>query len=412
MSRENTPERSNPFKRLISFLKARREKLQSAEKNETANQQNVTVGSKVKPKVNYENSTRPRALQQKPVRRRNAQCDISTVSQKPKERSTAQRKTSKPTASKEQPSKTQRSVRRTSVEKTQKATTTSSAAPIQKRATTVQNRESRSRRRRSSDETEEATVTESIKRSFKTIRRRSKDKFTKMKVVMSRPLRERGMQKMLERVKNRDQASEGSAHLKEGDDQFPRLKPHTRKLTDGSPKESIASPKTADECTTQKSAYKENSKHKKESILDADGRPFWQQKNKGDQQALMDEEDITDDSLPMNASIIVEITAGNIKLTEMPKTKILLNPYGDLKVMKARDSVFFNHEILFSNTVRSMVNLADDGETKSEYQQTETQDEPNQKPLTITEPQTIVYYDPDGTHYTLPITPPKKKSEK
>ncbi|KAI6194762.1 hypothetical protein M3Y96_01159100 [Aphelenchoides besseyi] len=319
MSRENnTPERPNQFKRLINYLKARRAKLLSAENNMNEAQQNVTVESKVNPKTKNE------------------------------------------------------------------------------KATTAQNRQSRSRRRRrSSDETEEETVTEcrettfcrfflfsAIKRSFKTIRRRSKDKFTKMRVVMSRPLRERGMQKMLERVKNREQASEGNAHLKEGDDQFPRLKTHARKLTDGSPKNSKASPKTADENTTQKSAYEENSKHEKVSILNADGRPFWQQKNKGKQQALMDEEDITDDSLPMNASIIVEITAGNIKLTEMPKT---------------------------NNTVRSMVNLADDGETKSEYQVTETQDEPNRKPLTITEPETIVYYDSDGTYYTLPISPAKKK---
>ncbi|KAI6172401.1 hypothetical protein M3Y98_00969000 [Aphelenchoides besseyi] len=388
MSRENnTPERPNQFKRLINYLKARRAKLLSAENNMNEAQQNVTVESKVNPKTKNENSVRPC---------RNAERDISAVSQKPKERSTAQQKPIKLTASKEQQSKTQRSIRRTSVEKTQKATTTSFAAPIQKKATTAQNRQSRSRRRRrSSDETEEETVTEcreitfcrfflfsAIKRSFKTIRRRSKDKFTKMRVVMSRPLRERGMQKMLERVKNREQASEGNAHLKEGDDQFPRLKTHARKLTDGSPKNSKASPKTADENTTQKSAYEENSKHEKVSILNADGRPFWQQKNKGKQQALMDEEDITDDSLPMNASIIVEITAGNIKLTEMPKT---------------------------NNTVRSMVNLADDGETKSEYQVTETQDEPNRKPLTITEPETIVYYDSDGTYYTLPISPAKKK---
>ncbi|KAI6172326.1 hypothetical protein M3Y98_00960400 [Aphelenchoides besseyi] len=348
MSRENnTPERPNQFKRLINYLKARRAKLLSAENNMNEAQQNVTVESKVNPKTKNENSVRPRTLQKKPIRRRNAERDISAVPQKPKERSTAQQKPIKPTASKEQQSKTQRSIRRTSVEKTQKETTASFAAPIQK-----------------------------------TIRRRSKDKFTKMRVVMSRPLRERGMQKMLERVKNREQASEGNAHLKEGDDQFPRLKTHARKLTDGSPKNSKASPKTADENTTQKSAYEENSKHEKVSILNADGRPFWQQKNKGEQQALMDEEDITDDSLPMNASIIVEITAGNIKLTEMPKT---------------------------NNTVRSMVNLADDGETKSEYQVTETQDEPNRKPLTITEPETIVYYDSDGTYYTLPISPAKKK---
>ncbi|KAI6194670.1 hypothetical protein M3Y96_01149400 [Aphelenchoides besseyi] len=355
-------------------------------------QQNVTVESKVNPKTKNENSVRPRTLQKKPIRRRNAERDISAVPQKPKERSTAQQKPIKPTASKEQQSKTQRSIRRTSVEKTQKETTASFAAPIQKVSAPKFISQMYFRKRPPLKIVSHVHVVvvvrvmkqkrkQSLNRSFKTIRRRSKDKFTKMRVVMSRPLRERGMQKMLERVKNREQASEGNAHLKEGDDQFPRLKTHARKLTDGSPKNSKASPKTADENTTQR-LRRELKTRKKVSILNADGRPFWQQKNKGEQQALMDEEDITDDSLPMNASIIVEITAGNIKLTEMPKT---------------------------NNTVRSMVNLADDGETKSEYQVTETQDEPNRKPLTITEPETIVYYDSDGTYYTLPISPAKKE---
>lgn len=51
------------------------------------------------------------------------------------------------------------------------------------------------------------------------------------------------------------------------------------------------------------------------------GRPFWQQTRKGQHKELLDADEITDDTLPMNAEVLVEVDKGNVKLKDLPKTK-------------------------------------------------------------------------------------------
>ncbi|TKR89629.1 hypothetical protein L596_013700 [Steinernema carpocapsae] len=93
-----------------------------------------------------------------------------------------------------------------------------------------------------------------------------------------------------------------------------------------------------------------------------DGRPFWQQKGKGirGRQDVDPEDDLTDDELPMNAEVLLEVHLGKIKLVEMPTQQVTLDPYATLEVLESRDELFFVRNMLFSNTVRSMINLNDD----------------------------------------------------
>ncbi|CAJ0595667.1 unnamed protein product, partial [Cylicocyclus nassatus] len=67
--------------------------------------------------------------------------------------------------------------------------------------------------------------------------------------------------------------------------------------------------------------------------------------------------DITDDELVMNAGVIIEVLEHRLKLVPMPDIEIILDPVEHLKVLKRRDALCFTKEIIFGNTVRSMVNL-------------------------------------------------------
>ncbi|WKX87939.1 hypothetical protein Q1695_007947 [Nippostrongylus brasiliensis] len=67
--------------------------------------------------------------------------------------------------------------------------------------------------------------------------------------------------------------------------------------------------------------------------------------------------DITDDELVMNASVIIDVLEGRLKLVPMPDIRIVLDPIEDIAVLQARNAQCFTKEIIFGNTVRSMVNL-------------------------------------------------------
>ncbi|WKX88090.1 hypothetical protein Q1695_008033 [Nippostrongylus brasiliensis] len=79
-----------------------------------------------------------------------------------------------------------------------------------------------------------------------------------------------------------------------------------------------------------------------------DGRPFWYQKM---------EEDLTDEGNVLNAAVILEVASGNLSLVNMPDEPIELDVYGEWKELRSRDATCFNKDVLFGNTIRSMVNL-------------------------------------------------------
>uniref|UniRef100_A0AC35GUZ3 Uncharacterized protein n=1 Tax=Panagrolaimus sp. PS1159 TaxID=55785 RepID=A0AC35GUZ3_9BILA len=90
------------------------------------------------------------------------------------------------------------------------------------------------------------------------------------------------------------------------------------------------------------------------------GRPFWQQSGKGKLEESDIDDELTDDELPMNAEVVLEVHRGKIKLTDMPSTTITLDPYGPATALEEHDKNFFTRDLIFSNTVRSMINLDDE----------------------------------------------------
>ncbi|KAJ1358716.1 hypothetical protein KIN20_017212 [Parelaphostrongylus tenuis] len=87
------------------------------------------------------------------------------------------------------------------------------------------------------------------------------------------------------------------------------------------------------------------------------GLPFW---ITADDPLLIDQEDSdTDDELPLNADIVLDVHKGNIELDAMPATAVTLDPFDDLHRLQEKDKLFFSKGILFGNSVRSMTNLSD-----------------------------------------------------
>ncbi|VDL85937.1 unnamed protein product, partial [Nippostrongylus brasiliensis] len=69
------------------------------------------------------------------------------------------------------------------------------------------------------------------------------------------------------------------------------------------------------------------------------------------------EEDETDDELVMNAAVLIDVLENRLKLQPMPDIEIVLDPMEETTVLAARDRTCYTKEVLFGNTVRSMVNL-------------------------------------------------------
>ncbi|KHJ79004.1 hypothetical protein OESDEN_21360 [Oesophagostomum dentatum] len=78
------------------------------------------------------------------------------------------------------------------------------------------------------------------------------------------------------------------------------------------------------------------------------GVPFWVEVN---------QEDVTVDESVLNAAVVLEVVTGRVSLINMPDEQIVLDVYEDWKVLRSRDQKCFNKDVLFGNTVRSMVNV-------------------------------------------------------
>ncbi|KAL6736057.1 hypothetical protein Aduo_006447 [Ancylostoma duodenale] len=79
-----------------------------------------------------------------------------------------------------------------------------------------------------------------------------------------------------------------------------------------------------------------------------DGMPFWWNPVPWD---------ITDDEVVMNAAVIIDVLENRIKLVPMPDIEIILDPAEAVSKLQERDGQCFTKEIIFGNTVRSMVNM-------------------------------------------------------
>ncbi|KAK6725560.1 hypothetical protein RB195_004089 [Necator americanus] len=83
-------------------------------------------------------------------------------------------------------------------------------------------------------------------------------------------------------------------------------------------------------------------------VIIMDGQPFW---------VTNIPPDDTDDELVMNAAVLIDVLENRLKLVPMPDIEIVLDPMEETTALAARDSSCYTKEVIFGNTVRSMVNL-------------------------------------------------------
>ncbi|CAJ0595670.1 unnamed protein product [Cylicocyclus nassatus] len=67
--------------------------------------------------------------------------------------------------------------------------------------------------------------------------------------------------------------------------------------------------------------------------------------------------DDTDEELVMNAAVLIDVLENRMKLVPMPDIEIVLDPMEETTALAARDSLCYTKDVIFGNTVRSMVNL-------------------------------------------------------
>ncbi|VDN05867.1 unnamed protein product [Thelazia callipaeda] len=189
----------------------------------------------------------------------------------------------------------------------------------------------------------------------------------RIKALFSRPMRETSVQKVVEKIKKRNElrkegipkTKEPETPLRSADEKFPskrqidRCSPETRKKQ-----------KTANIYPPKKEASLVSRVKNDDDgqLLDDDDIPFWSITNTIDDDESVDE--ATDEDLPMDSELLLEVQSGLRKLVKMPETKIIMDPYASLDYLQSRDATFFTTQVIFSNTVRSMVNLNDEVSSK------------------------------------------------
>uniref|UniRef100_A0A0N4ZTF9 Dynein_attach_N domain-containing protein n=1 Tax=Parastrongyloides trichosuri TaxID=131310 RepID=A0A0N4ZTF9_PARTI len=146
-----------------------------------------------------------------------------------------------------------------------------------------------------------------------------------------------------------------------------------------------------------------NNKSNQGFIFDKRGVPFWM--NKKNLKSC--EESPTDDSLPLDASIINDVYDGKVKLKKCTKKPRLVERWDKIGLMTLRDSTYFDDYMIFSNTIRSMIKVIDPDENSSNKKEESISDrkknikspsKTNKKSLDPkvkfgTLPETVVQYD-------------------
>ncbi|KJH49469.1 hypothetical protein DICVIV_04406 [Dictyocaulus viviparus] len=61
----------------------------------------------------------------------------------------------------------------------------------------------------------------------------------------------------------------------------------------------------------------------------------------------------------MSADVALDVYEGKVKLVNMPSIPVVLDPMNELSELQRRDKLFYSRDILFGNSVRSMINLYD-----------------------------------------------------
>uniref|UniRef100_A0A915A2B7 Uncharacterized protein n=1 Tax=Parascaris univalens TaxID=6257 RepID=A0A915A2B7_PARUN len=264
------------------------------------------------------------------------------------------------------------------------------------------------------------TLSESI-RSMNSSRRRTRDRIKAF--LFSRPMSEKSVKKVVARIKRREELRRDAALgkpavsptaspnvLRSSDDTFPSAKRRIECIS-----ASVKSPESKESRERRSSVSSEREKRVQQLIqgsketfmqqkykivknkdnnghlLDECGIPFWSARSNQAKEEEYEEED-TDEELPMNADLLLEVQAGRMKLVNMPEMSLLMDPYEAVETLKSRDGVFFNKDVLFSNTVRTMVNINDEVEDNEKSKKVRAG-----RKVQLVEPETITNYTYDVT---------------
>ncbi|OZC09386.1 hypothetical protein X798_03547 [Onchocerca flexuosa] len=180
----------------------------------------------------------------------------------------------------------------------------------------------------------------------------------KIKAFFSRPMQDASVQKFVEKIKKRNELRKESTFkekvpeipLRRADEKFPfrhRAERHEPEMRE-----------ERDRIIPLK--VQVTNKDNEGKLFDEDGLPFWSKFSKVQKDSEKKIEEATDEDLPMDSELLLEVQAGLRKLVKMPKIRVVMDPYAPLDYLKSRDKIFFTTEVIFSNTVRSMVNLNDE----------------------------------------------------
>ncbi|CAJ0591228.1 unnamed protein product [Cylicocyclus nassatus] len=254
-------------------------------------------------------------------------------------------------------------------------------------------------------------------RSLRRIRDMSERAVRKVKTFVSRPIKEATLRHFVNKVEAKMQAEQtGQVRLREvkrGDDLFPKP---LRRSQEGKSKEvrtkdkvdmslkSVATSAMRYSGGELPSGNKIVSGNKcNDGKLFINGEPFWTTKKKPTEADL--EESGTEDDIQMNAEVALEVYEGKKQLVNMPSIPIILDPMNELSELKRRDKLFFCRDVLFGNSVRSMINLCDSTTKVTPIRK-------RGQPIAFTEPNTRAAYHREHSSESekLPFTPSKVPS--
>ncbi|KAK0419848.1 hypothetical protein QR680_014364 [Steinernema hermaphroditum] len=227
----------------------------------------------------------------------------------------------------------------------------------------------------------------SLRKSWESVKERSARNWEQVKKkFVSRPCNPASMNKAVDQVRRREEkrnllrspgnaSSPSSIQLKDGDVEFPTF--NDTPTLEQEPQEPASpscagikekelpneNPKIEEKRTKTKSGIVwkvelvENNDNGG-NLFDDDGRPFWQQRGKLIR--TRNDEDDTDDELPLNANLLLEVNSGKMKLIDMPNVEVTLDPFAPIEKLHERNKLFFKRNLIYSNTARSMINMHDD----------------------------------------------------
>ncbi|MCP9262719.1 hypothetical protein DINM_006073 [Dirofilaria immitis] len=175
----------------------------------------------------------------------------------------------------------------------------------------------------------------------------------KIKAFFSRPMQDASVRKFVEKIKKRNELRKENifkekvleAPLRRADEKFPsrrqieRLKPQMRTKNDRI-------------ILLKKSISRVTNKDNEGELFDEDGIPFWSKSSKVQKDSERKSEEITDEDLPMDSELLLEVQAGLRELVKMPKIRIVMDPYAPLDYLKSRDEIFFTNEIFIEEPIK------------------------------------------------------------